>query len=155
MRYPGGSQEDPLCTPLPENVEHAKTAGLMEYHHGICQSHWQPSPERSPQAGASAMGLLTPETMLEEILVLYQEVYQLKRDPGEVQHSNNAAEEAHSEILKVVKACLWYRQGSSQPEEPRQTPRMKAEAEYYDQTWVTCDHFGSFQTNSSSLGKRP
>ena len=90
------------------------------------------------------MGLLTPKTVLKEILVLYQEVYQLKRDRGEVQCSDDAAEGAHSEILEVLKACLWHRQGSSQPEEPQQTPRMQAEAEYYDQTWVTCDHFGYF-----------
>ena len=94
----------------------------------------------------SAMGLLTPKTTLKEIMVLYQEVYQLKRVLGKVQCSTDAAEEAHIEILEVLKACLWYRQGSSQLEEPRQTPRMQAEAEYYDQTWVTCDYFSSFQT---------
>ena len=79
--------------------EHARAAGLREYHCGICWSHLQPSPERRSQVGVSAMGLLTPEMMLEEILALYQEVYQLKRDPGEVQCSAGAAEEAHTEIL--------------------------------------------------------
>ena len=98
---------------------HAKVAGLKEYYCGICWGHQQPSPERSLQVEASAMGLLTPEMTLKEILVLYQEVYQLKRDPGEVQCSADAAEEAHIEILEVLKACLWHRQGSSQPEEPR------------------------------------
>ena len=82
MRYPGGSQEDPIA------------------HWG----HQQPYPERSPQVGVSAMGLMTPEIMLEEILVLYQEVYQLNGDLGEVQCSDNAAGEAHSEIFEVLKA---------------------------------------------------
>ena len=82
------------------------------------------------------MGLLTPEMMLEEILVLYQEVYQLKRDHGGVQCSAGAAEEAHTEILEVLKECLWYRQGSSWMEEPRQTPRTQAEVGYHDQTWA-------------------
>ena len=89
-------------------------------------------PQRSPKVGVSAMVLLTPRMMLDEILVLYQEVYQLKRDPGEVQCSAGAAEEAHIEILEVLKACLWCRQGSFQLEEPRWTPRMWAEAKYYD-----------------------
>ena len=47
--------------------------------------------------------------ILEEILLLYQEVYQLKMDPGEVQSSKDAAEEAYIEILEVLKARLWYR----------------------------------------------
>ena len=85
------------------------------------------------------MGILTPEMMLEEILVLYQEIYQLKRDPGEVQCSAGVAEEAHTEILEVFKACLWHRQGSSQPEEPRWTPRTQAEVEYHDQVWAACN----------------
>ena len=66
---------------------HVRMAGLKEYYHGICQGHWQSSPDRSPQTEVSAMGLLTPQTMYEEILALYQEVYQLRRDPGEVQGS--------------------------------------------------------------------
>ena len=93
--------------------EHARAAGLRKYHHGICQGHWQPSPERSLQVGVSVMGLLAPKMTLEKILVLYQEVYQLKRDPGGVQCSSCAAEEAHAEILEVLKACLQCRQGSS------------------------------------------
>ena len=39
------------------------------------------------------MGLLIPQTMNEEILALYQEVYQPKRAPGEVQCLDNMAEE--------------------------------------------------------------
>ena len=62
------------------------------------------------------MGLLTPQTTHEEILVLYQEVYQLKRDPGEVQCSEDIAEETHAEILEVLRECLWHRQGTIQPE---------------------------------------
>ena len=75
--------------------------------------------------GVSAVGLLTPETMLEEILVSYQETYQLKRDPGEVQYSADAAEEAHAEILEVLKACPWHRQDFSQPESPDGPPECR------------------------------
>ena len=126
--------------------EHVRAAGPREYYHGFCWGHQQPSPERSPQVGVSAVGLLTPKMTLEEILILYQEVYQLKRDPGEVQCSAGAAEEAHAEILEVLKACLWHRQGSSWPEETRWTPRMQTEVEYHDQTRVATNYFSSFQT---------
>ena len=64
------------------------------------------TPEMSPWVGVSAMGLLTPEMMLEEILVLYQEVYRLRSDLGEVQYSAGVAEDTHIEILEVLKACL-------------------------------------------------
>ena len=70
------------------------------------------------------MGLLTPKTMLEEILVLYQEVFQLNWDPGGVQCSTGAAEEAHTEILEALKAHLQHRQGSFWLEEPRWTPSI-------------------------------
>ena len=57
------------------------------------------------------MGLLTPQTM-NEILVLYQEVYQCRRAPGEVQCLDNTAEETHIEILEALQ-CRWpAREGS-------------------------------------------
>ena len=49
------------------------------------------------------------------------------------------------EILEALKTHLWCRWDSAQSEEPRQTPRMQVEAEYYSQMQVTCDHFSSFQ----------
>ena len=61
------------------------------------------------------MGLLTPQTTHEEILTLYQEVYQLKRGPGEVQCSENIVEETHSEIQGTLRECLWHRWGPTQP----------------------------------------
>ena len=52
------------------------------------------------------MGLLIPQTTHEETLALYQEVYQLKRGPWEVQCSENMAEETHIEILDTLKECF-------------------------------------------------
>ena len=95
---------------------HAKVVGLKEYHLGICWGHHQPSPDRSPQAEVSAMGLLNPQTTHEEILALYQEVYQLRRDPGEVQCSEDIAEETQAKILEVLRECLWHRMGPTHPE---------------------------------------
>ena len=59
------------------------------------------------------MGLLTPTTMHDEIMALYQGVYQLRRDPGEVQCSKDAAEEAHNEIFELLRVLLWLRQSSA------------------------------------------
>ena len=86
------------------------------------------------------MGLLTPQTMNEEILALYQEVYQLKRAPGEVQCSDNMAEETHIEILEA----LWHRWGPTQLEREirRDTPRMPAQVEFHTQVQATYDYFG-------------
>ena len=62
------------------------------------------------------MGLLTPQTTHEEILALYQEVYQLKRGPGEVQCSESTAEETQIKILETLKEHLWHRWGLAKPE---------------------------------------
>ena len=140
---PGGPHHTLLYQKM---FEHVRVAGLREYHQGICWGPWQPYPERSPQAGVSTIGLLAPETMLEEILVLYPENYQLKRDPGEVQCSADVAEEACAEILEVLKACLWCRQDFSQPEEPRWAPRMQTEVKYQDQAWAAHNYSSSIQT---------
>ena len=62
------------------------------------------------------MGLLTPGTMLKEILALYWEVFQLKRDPGEVQCSEDTVEETQIEILETLKEHLQCRWGPTQSE---------------------------------------
>ena len=62
------------------------------------------------------MGLLTPQTTHEEILALYQEVYWLMRDPGEVQCSEHMMEETQIKILETLKECFWHRQGPTQAE---------------------------------------
>ena len=50
----------------------------------------------------------SPNDVQEEILALYQEVSQLKRDNGEVQCLEDAVEETHIETLEVLKAHLWH-----------------------------------------------
>ena len=68
----------PHCSFLFQKMfAHAKAIGLIEYHHRICRGHQQLSPERDLQAKASAMEMLTPETTWDEVMALYQEVYQL------------------------------------------------------------------------------
>ena len=70
------------------------------------------------------MVLLTLQTMHDEILDLYQEVYWLKRDPGEVQCLENIAEETQIEILETLKECLWHRWGPTQPEREARCDRQ-------------------------------
>ena len=84
--------------------EHANASGLKKYHRGIHQGHWQPSPEGIPQAEVSTMGLLTLETTLDKILALYQEDYQCRREPGEVQCTEHMVGKAHNEILEAIRA---------------------------------------------------
>ena len=61
--------------------------------------------------------LLTHKTTQEEIVGIYHQVYQLKRNPREAPCSQDMAEETHIEILEMLKECLWHGQGSTQPEE--------------------------------------
>ena len=98
------------------------------------------------------MGLLTLQTTHEEILALYQEVYQLKRDPGEDPCSEDTVEEIWIEILETLKECLWCRQGPTQSEKPGQrTPRMPAEEDFYMQMQVACKHFDSYQAQQQEF----
>ena len=70
-----------------------------EYDHGIHWGHQQPSPERDVQVEVPAMELLTHESTWKEIMPLYHQAYQLKRNLGEVPCSQDTAEETHIEIL--------------------------------------------------------
>ena len=73
--------------------------------------------ERDLWVKASAMEILTPETTQGEVTALYQEVYQLKRNPGEVLCSEDTMEETHIEILVMLREHLQCRQISAQLEE--------------------------------------
>ena len=92
------------------------------------------------------MGLLTSQTMNEEILALYQEVLSVpgslisSRGPlGAVQCSNNMAEETHIKILKALQ-CRW---GPTQLEREirRETPRTRAQVEFHAKAQATYDYF--------------
>ena len=120
MRFPNGSLVGLTTPSFIKRCLFTLRWSAWRNTRGICQGHQQPSPERSPLVEVSAMGLLTPQTMLEEILALYQEVYQLRRDPGEVQRSDDTVEETWTEILGTLKECLWYRQDPTQPEESKE-----------------------------------
>ena len=73
--------------------------------------------ERDIQVEVPAIELLTHKTIWEEIMGIYHQVYQLKRNPREVPCSQDMEEETHIEILEMLKEHLWHRWGPTQPEE--------------------------------------
>ena len=136
-------------------LAHAQATRQKEYDHGVCQGCWQPLPERGREreiwAEVPAMELITCKTTQEEIMELYHQVYQLKRNPGAVPCSEETMEEICIEILETLKEHLWHRWGPTQPEEGSRwrstgtiTSRMLAQAEFHDHMQVTYDYFGHF-----------
>ena len=106
------SKRPPSCTPLSEDVWAHK--GVWSEGVSLRDPSRPPAAiprEEPPQAEVSAMGLLTPETTLEEILALYQEVHWLRREPGEVQCTEDVVRKAHNKILEAIRACLWHVDG--------------------------------------------
>ena len=130
----------------------AETARQKDYDHTVCQGQWQHPPNLDLRAEAPAIELVTYENTWEEIMGVYNEVYQLKRNPMVVPCSEETVEEISIEILETLKECLWHRQGSAQPEEEQRwrstgtrTYRMPAQAEFHAQMQATFDHLGHFQ----------
>ena len=144
MRSPSGSQVVLTALSCIKRCLHMLRWSDREYYRGIFQGHQQPSPDRSPQVKVSSMGLLTPQTTYEEILALYKKVYQLKRDSGEVQCSEDIVEETCAEILEVLREYLWCRQDPPQLERETRWDafRMPAQVEYHTKVQATYDYFG-------------
>ena len=125
-----------------------EAVGQKEYDHLVCWGHQQPLPERDVQVEVTIMELLTHEATKEEILGLYHQVYQLKRNPGEVPCSHDTEQEIHIEILETLKEHLWHRWGPALPgEEWRQATtsirntRTPAQAEFHARAKVTYNDF--------------
>ena len=100
---PSWEPSKPHCLYLYQRMfAHTEGAGWKECDCKICRGCWQPSLERDLWLEVPAMVLLTQETTQEEIMALYHQVNQLKRNPGEVPCSEDTAEE----ILEMLKECL-------------------------------------------------
>ena len=110
MKSPSGSLVG-ITTHIYQRIfAHVEAVGQKEYDLGVCQGHWQPSPERDVWAEVPAMELLTHGATREEILGLYHQVYQLKRNQREVPFSQDKSQEIHIEILETLKEhlqCRW------------------------------------------------
>ena len=137
----------PHCLYLYQRMfAHAEAVGWKEYNHGVHQGHQQPSPKRDVQTEVPAMELLPHEATREEILGLYHQVYQLKRNPGEVPCSHDMSQEIHIEILEMLKEGFQHRWGPALLEEEwRQATtnirntRTLVQAEFRARVQVTYD----------------
>ena len=76
----------------------------------------------------------------------YHQVYQLKRNPGEVPCSHDTAQEIHIEILEMLKEHLQHRWGPTLLEEEQRqattsirNTRTPAQAEFHARAQVTYD----------------
>ena len=132
-----------------------ETTGQKEYDCRAHQGYQQPSPEWDTRVETPTINLVGYKTTGEEIFMLYQEVYQLKRAPRVVLCSQKMAEEIHLEILDMLKEHLHCRWGPALlAEEWRQaltgirTTRMPAQAEFHAWMQATYDHYKNMWQDS-------
>ena len=94
-----------------------------------------------------------PKSTWEEIWVVYNEVYQLKRAPSMNLCNVDMMENIHQEILNSIKECLWHRWECAQPEEdPGQrsasASRLDHQYEFQQRVHATCNHFRDLKEGS-------
>ena len=76
------AEDSPHCLViLYEMFRHVAAEGWKEAEQIICQG-CQNLPQLNPEAGIPAIQLVGPETMKEELLEVYLEVYKMHRLPG-------------------------------------------------------------------------
>ena len=77
------AEDSPHCLVfLYEMFRYAAAEGWKEAEQIICQGCWQKLPQLNPEAGIPTIQLVGPETMKEELLEVYLEVYKMHRLPG-------------------------------------------------------------------------
>ena len=86
---------------------HANDEGQKEAEHTVCQGHWEGLPKLDLEADLSAIQLVSSETMKEEILSLYLEVYRQQRLPG----SPPREQELIEEVVSSFKGCQGQKEG--------------------------------------------
>ena len=120
--YPRWESGGPHCPYILQHMfAHVEPAEQKEFDCGIWWGHQQSMPEWDTSMETPTIDLVGYKATQEEIFMLYQEVYQLKRAPGTVPGDLREAEEVHQEILDSLKEHLWHGWsgiGPAQPEEP-------------------------------------
>ena len=81
LRWEPGGLHHPFL--LQQMFTHMEATRWKEWDHAICQGYWQPSPEWDLSAEVSTVEHMGFKTTQEEIQMVYNDVYQLKRAPGE------------------------------------------------------------------------
>ena len=100
---PGG----PHCPFLYQRMfTHAEATRQKEYNCRVHWGCWQPLLERDIWVEVPAIELITHKTTWEEIMGLYHQEYQLKRNPGAQPCSEETAKEICIEILETLKEHL-------------------------------------------------
>ena len=125
---------------------HAVATGRKEYDQAIFQGWWQPMPEQDLEAEPSAIELIGPGFIREEIRKVYNDVYQLWRSPQKSPFEAKMEESVCQEILNSIKECLWHRQESDQPQgrlgqSPASASRPDLWAKFQDSVCAMYDHF--------------
>ena len=95
---------------------HAAVTGGSEHNCAICQGQREPSPKQDVGVEPTAMELVIPNPMHQDIEDLYQDIYQLCRLPGRGPCEEAMEEFLHKEILYSIKECPWLKWPSAQPE---------------------------------------
>ena len=93
---------------------HATATG--QHEHAICQGQRKPLPEWDLWTEPTAMELIGPDSMCQDIKDLYQDVYQLWRLPGRGHCEEAMEEHICKELLDSIKEYLWDKQPSAQLE---------------------------------------
>ena len=91
---------------LYEMFKHATDEGWKEAEQTVCQGCQQGLPRLDPEADVSAIQLVGPQTMKEEILSLYLEVYKQQRLPGSLPREPELIEE----VVSSFKGCQWWKE---------------------------------------------
>ena len=91
------------------------------------------------------MELVGYRTTCEEVFNLYQEVYQLKKNPGPVPGDQEVEDQIHQEILDLLKEYIWHRQSPAHPEETLgHRSRKPVQAKFHSQNKVNWNHFDCY-----------
>ena len=120
--------------------------GWKEYHHAIHWGRQEPSPEWNLEAEPSAIELIHPESIREEIVEIYQDMYQLWKSPGKLPCDGETEELLQQEILYSTKEHLWHKwiptpPGEESSKHPTSSPRHEPQANYSAQNHATYDWF--------------
>ena len=146
----GGLHCKYLCQQM---FSHTAANGWSKHDHAICQGQREPSPDWNLGAEPTAMELIHPDSMWEDIGGLYQDVYQLWRLPRRGQWEEATEECLHQDVLNSLKEHLWLKWPSMPPEEqcrqnPVNVPWLDAQLEFVTANCHTHEEFMALKEDS-------
>ena len=147
---PGGLHHEYLYQQM---FSHAATTGQSVYDHAIHWGEREPLPKQDLGVEPTAMELICPDSIQEEIGDLYWDVYQLQRLPRRGWWEEATKEWLHQNILDSLKECLWLKWLSAQPEEwcrqmPANVPWPDAQSEFVAANCHTYEGFMALKEDS-------